>query len=123
MFEGLPSLLPSALMRLRHLALALLLPATLAAQQAPARGTVVLKAARLIDGTGAPAIQNGVVVVTDDHIVAVGPASSVSVPAGARTVDLGNATLLPGFIDAHTHVIGRTLGDPAGDDAAVRDVG
>ena len=85
-------------------------------------GTVVLKAARVIDGTGAAPIQNGVVVVTDDRIVAVGPASSVTIPSGARTVDLGNATLLPGFIDAHTHVIGRTLGDPAGDDAAVRDV-
>jgi imidazolonepropionase-like amidohydrolase len=67
-------------------------------------------------------VQNAVVVVTDDRIVAVGPAGSVSIPAGARTVDLGNTTLLPGFIDAHTHVIGRTLGDPAGDDAAVRDV-
>jgi len=108
------------------LALTLALP-TLVVAQAPTNpikgsGTVVLKAARVIDGTGAAPIQNGVVVVTDDHIVAVGPAASVTVPAGARTVDLGNATLLPGFIDAHTHVIGRTLGDPAGDDAAVRDV-
>jgi imidazolonepropionase-like amidohydrolase len=106
--------------------LALALP-TLAWAQAPTNpikgsGTVVLKAARVIDGTGAAPIQNGVVVVTDDRIVAVGPASSVTIPSGARTVDLGNATLLPGFIDAHTHVIGRTLGDPAGDDAAVRDV-
>jgi imidazolonepropionase-like amidohydrolase len=104
----------------------LCLPA-LAPAQAPTNplkgsGTVVLKAARVIDGTGAAPIQNGVVVVTDDRIVAVGTASSVSIPSGARTVDLGNATLLPGFIDAHTHVIGRTLGDPAGDDAAVRDV-
>jgi imidazolonepropionase-like amidohydrolase len=108
------------------LTLALCLP-TVALTQAPTNplkgsGTVVLKAARLIDGTGAAPIQNGVVVVTDDRIVAVGPASSVTIPSGARTVDLGNATLLPGFIDAHTHVIGRTLGDPAGDDAAVRDV-
>ena len=98
-----------------------------AAAQAPTNpikgtGTVVLKAARVIDGTGAAPIQNGVVVVTDDRIVAVGPAASVATPPGARTVDLGNATLLPGFIDAHTHVIGRTLGDPAGNDAAVRDV-
>jgi imidazolonepropionase-like amidohydrolase len=108
------------------LTLALCLP-TVALTQAPTNpikgsGTVVLKAARVIDGTGAAPIQNGVVVVTDDRIVAVGPASSVTIPNGARTVDLGNATLLPGFIDAHTHVIGRTLGDPAGDDAAVRDV-
>src|SRR6185503_17688033 len=95
--------------------LALAIPGLLAAQ-APTNpvkgtGTVVLKAARVIDGTGAAPIQNGVVVVTDDRIVAVGAAGAVSVPAGARTVDLGNATLLPGFIDAHTHVIGRTLGD------------
>ena len=105
---------------------ALALPAVVAAQTPtnPTRGTgtVVLKAARVIDGTGAAPIQNGAVVVTDDRIVSVGPAASVRVPAGARTVDLGNATLLPGFIDAHTHVIGRSLGDPAGDDAAVRDV-
>jgi imidazolonepropionase-like amidohydrolase len=75
----------------------------------------------VIDGTGAAPIQNGVVVVTDDKIVGVGREGSVTIPAGARTIDLGNATLLPGFIDAHTHIIGRTLGDPAGDDAAVRD--
>ena len=108
------------------LSVALAAPA-IALAQAPTNpvkgtGTVVLKAARVIDGTGAAPIQNGVVVVTDDRIVAVGAAGAVSIPAGARTVDLGNATLLPGFIDAHTHVIGRTLGDPAGDDAAVRDV-
>ena len=106
--------------------LALAVPTFLVAQ-APTiptkgSGTVVLKAARVIDGSGAAPIQNGVVVVTEDKIVAVGRVGSVSIPAGARTVDLGNATLLPGFIDAHTHVIGRTLGDPAGDEAAVRDV-
>jgi imidazolonepropionase-like amidohydrolase len=85
------------------------------------RGTVVLRAARLVDGTGAAPVSNGVVVVTDDRIVAVGREGSVSVPAGARTIDLGDATLLPGFIDAHTHIVGRVLGDPAKQDEAVRD--
>jgi imidazolonepropionase-like amidohydrolase len=109
-------------MRLRRFALAFaLLPATLSAQQAPAKGTIVLKAARLIDGTGAPAVQNGVVVVTDDKIVAVGAEGSVAIPSGARVIDLGDATLLPGFIDAHTHIIGRPLSDPRSDDANVRD--
>jgi imidazolonepropionase-like amidohydrolase len=109
-------------MRLRFLLAALLLPLSLAAQQAPAKGTVVLRAARLIDGSGAAPVQNGVVVVTDDRIVAVGASGSVSVPAGARVIDLGDATLLPGFIDAHTHIIGRPLSDPASDIAAVKDI-
>src|SRR5947209_3289800 len=64
-----------------------------------AKGVVVLKAARLIDGTGAPPISNAVIVVTDNKITAVGDARSVRVPAGARVIDLGDVTLLPGFID------------------------
>ncbi len=90
--------------------------------QAPVgKGTVVLKAARLIDGTGAPVINNAVVVVTDNTITAVGKAGSVNVPVNAKVVDLGDVTLMPGFIDAHTHLVGRVLGDPAGENAEVRD--
>ena len=85
------------------------------------KGTIVLKAAQIIDGTGADPIRNGVVVVTDDRITAVGPASRVTVPAGARVIDLGDATLMPGFIDAHTHIIGRVLGDPEGQNSQFRD--
>ena len=86
-----------------------------------AQQTTVLRAARMIDGTGAPTVSNAAIVVTDDHIVAVGPAATVAVPAGARVLDLGDVTLLPGFIDAHTHIIGRTLGDPLKDVAVVKD--
>ena len=90
--------------------------------QAPVgKGTVVLKAARLIDGTGAAAINNAVVVVTDNMITAVGAVGSVNIPANAKVIDLGDVTLMPGFIDAHTHLIGRVLGDPAGENAGVRD--
>jgi imidazolonepropionase-like amidohydrolase len=85
------------------------------------KGTVVLKAARLIDGTGAPAISNAVVVVTDNNIVAVGSGGAVTIPPDARVIDLGNVTLLPGFIDAHTHLVGRVLGDPEGDMAPAKD--
>ena len=85
------------------------------------KGTVVLKAAQIIDGTGAAPIKNGVIVVTDDKIVAIGPSSSVKIPEGAKIIDLGNATLLPGFIDAHTHIIGRVLGDPQKQDELTRD--
>ncbi|HEX5705469.1 MAG TPA: amidohydrolase family protein [Pyrinomonadaceae bacterium] len=90
-------------------------------QPTEGQGVVVLKAARLIDGTGAPAINNAIVIVTDNKITAVGDARSLRVPSGAKVIDLGNATLLPGFIDAHTHLIGRVLGDPDGENAAVRD--
>ena len=103
------------------LTLTLTLAAAVTAQEPSGSGTVVLRAARLIDGTGAAPIANGVVVVTDNRITAVGRAGSVAIPAGARTIDLGDATLLPGFIDTHVHIIGRPLSDPAGDNAAVRD--
>ena len=97
-------------------------PAARITPEAPVgKGTVVLKAARLIDGTGAAMINNAVVVVTDNMITAVGTAGSVRIPANAKMIDLGDATLMPGFIDAHTHLIGRVLGDPAGDSALVKD--
>ncbi|HMH85831.1 MAG TPA: amidohydrolase family protein, partial [Gemmatimonadaceae bacterium] len=89
--------------------------------QVIAQQTTVLRAARMIDGTGASTVSNAAVVITDDRIVAVGPASTVAIPAGARVLDLGDVTLLPGFIDAHTHLIGRTLGDPLADVAVVKD--
>src|SRR6266540_1718410 len=85
------------------------------------KGVLALRAARLIDGTGAAPINNAVVIVTDNKIIAVGDAKSVPIPAGAKVIDLGDVTLLPGFIDAHTHLIGRVLGDPEGDMALVRD--
>lgn len=85
------------------------------------KGTVVLKAARIVDGFGRQPIRNGVIVVTDDKIAAVGASGSVAIPAGARIIDLGDATLMPGFIDAHTHIIGRVLGDPDGQNSRVRD--
>ncbi|HXT18976.1 MAG TPA: amidohydrolase family protein [Gemmatimonadaceae bacterium] len=101
--------------------LALLAASTSPAQELKGSGTVVLHAARVIDGSGAAPIANGVVVVTDDKIVAVGRQGAVTIPAGARTIELGDATLLPGFIDAHTHIIGRELKDPESNDAPVRD--
>ena len=85
------------------------------------KGVVALRAARLIDGTGAAPITNAIVIVTDNKITAVGDANSVRIPAGAKVIDLGDVTLLPGFIDAHTHLIGRVLGDPEGENSDVRD--
>jgi imidazolonepropionase-like amidohydrolase len=85
------------------------------------KGVIALKAARLIDGTGAAPINNAVIIVTDNRITSVGAANSVRIPADAKVIDLGDVTLLPGFIDAHTHLVGRVLGDPEGDMSPVRD--
>jgi imidazolonepropionase-like amidohydrolase len=70
--------------------------------QSPANKTYVLKAARLFDGKSDAMVTPGLVVVTSGKIVAVG--ASANIPAGAEVIDLGDATLLPGFIDAHTHL-------------------
>ena len=64
--------------------------------------TVVLKAARLFDGKSKSLIPNGVVVVQGDKIVDVG--SNVAIPSDAKVIDLGDMTLSPGFMDAHTHL-------------------
>jgi imidazolonepropionase-like amidohydrolase len=67
-----------------------------------AEKSYVLKAARMFDGKSDAVVTPGVVVVTGGRIVGVG--SSATIPAGAEVIDLGDSTLLPGFIDAHTHL-------------------
>lgn len=85
------------------------------------KGIVALKASQIIDGTGAQPIKNGVIVVSDNKIIAIGTSANVKIPDGAKIIDLGNTTLLPGFIDAHTHLVGRVLGDPEGNNSRFRD--
>jgi imidazolonepropionase-like amidohydrolase len=71
--------------------------------------TTVLKAARMFDGKGDQVVAPGLVVITDGKITGVG--AGAAIPAGAEIIDLGDATLLPGFIDAHTHESGEASDD------------
>src|SRR5450756_344550 len=64
-------------------------------------GLIAVKAARLLDVRTGAYVSNAVVVVRGDHVESVG----TSVPPGAAVIDLGDRTLLPGLIDAHTHVL------------------
>ncbi len=73
----------------------------LPAEAPAAPETIVLKAAHVFDSTGTTLKDGASVVVRGDRIVSVGTGAA---PAGARVIDLGDATILPGFIDAHTHL-------------------
>src|SRR5437762_14289231 len=70
---------------------------------------IVLKAAHMFDGKSKALVQNGVVIVQANTIVDVG--SNIAVPDGAKVIDLGDATLSPGFMDAHTHLTLDFSGD------------
>ena len=80
-----------------------------AAAAGAADQTIVLKGARMFDGKSKALVQNGVVIVQADKIVDVG--SNLPVPAGAKVIDLGDVTLSPGFMDAHTHLTSDFSGD------------
>ena len=66
--------------------------------------TLVLDNVRIIDGTGAPPIEAGRLVIRDDRIVSVGRAGSDRPPADAEHLDLSGRTVLPGLIDLHFHI-------------------
>jgi imidazolonepropionase-like amidohydrolase len=107
--------LPQRLVPHLLLALALLVaPATPTRAAAPTAAAppprvVAIKAARLWDGKAERAVTPGLVVVRGDRIEAVG--GGAAVPAGAEVIDLGDATLLPGFLDAHVHLSGELSAD------------
>ncbi|HKE03466.1 MAG TPA: hypothetical protein VKE91_05380, partial [Blastocatellia bacterium] len=82
--------------------LALLASAT--AAQAPAQSAAIMaiKAGRLVDPETGTAIANQVILVEGEKITSVG--ANLTIPAGATVIDLSNLTVLPGLVDAHTHM-------------------
>jgi Tol biopolymer transport system component len=67
------------------------------------RGTVALRGARIITMKGDQVIQSGDIVITDNRIVGVGASGSVNIPKGAKVIDVGGKTIMPGFVDIHAH--------------------
>jgi len=80
-------------------------PASAAAKPAPK--VTYIRAGRLFDGTSDTTRENMVIVVQEERIQSIGPASSTKIPAGATVIDLSHATVLPGLIDCHTHLGSR----------------
>jgi imidazolonepropionase-like amidohydrolase len=70
----------------------------------PAPTTVAIRAGRLFDSVTGQMLTKQVVLVHGEKITEVGPEGKVTIPAGTRVIDLSQATVLPGFIDTHTHV-------------------
>src|SRR5690348_6671414 len=78
-------------------------------QTAEAQGErVAVRAARLIDGKSQTVVSNAIVLIENEKITAVG--SGLQIPADAKVIDLGDSTLLPGLIDAHTHLLSEMDG-------------
>ena len=72
---------------------------------------IALECRYLFDGTDGELVENGIVLVDGDRVAAAGPSGAVAVPPEAEVIELGEHTVLPGLIDAHTHLfqIGETL--------------
>jgi imidazolonepropionase-like amidohydrolase len=70
----------------------------------PPPGTIAVKAGRLFDSRNGQMLTRQVVLISGDRITEVGPEGQVRIPAGVQVVDLSRATVLPGLIDAHTHM-------------------
>ncbi|MGQ0764720.1 MAG: amidohydrolase family protein [Gemmatimonadota bacterium] len=87
----------------------------------PLQPTTVLRPAAVWDGLSDAPVAGSIVVVTGDRIVSMGPASRLSVPAGARIIDLPGLTLVPGLIDAHAHILLHPYNEASWDDQVLRE--
>jgi imidazolonepropionase-like amidohydrolase len=67
-------------------------------------GTTIVQCGTLFDGTGAAPVKDAVVVIDEGRISTVGPASRVPVPPGAAVADLRDRFVMPGLVDAHSHI-------------------
>ncbi len=107
---------------LLFLCVAVLLPA-IQGQQQPARTETIylLKPARVFDGESTQLHESWAVLVRGQKIVAAGPLSSLDVPRDAKVIDLPGLTLLPGLIEAHSHVLLHPYSETVWNDQVARE--
>ena len=103
------------------LCVALFLPGSQTQRATPAETIYLLKPAHVWDGESAQLHDDWVVVVRGEKIEAVGPAGSVNAPAGAKVIDLPNLTLMPGLIEAHSHVLLHPYSETVWNDQVARE--
>src|SRR5947207_10156838 len=101
------------------LCLAMVFPQT--QRSAPPETVYLLKPAHIFDGESAQLHDNWVVLVRGEKIEAVGPASDVKVPAEAKVIELPGMTLMPGLIDAHSHVMLHPYSETIWNDQVARE--
>lgn len=87
------------------------LPLAAGAGDSSAKPTLALVGGRVIDGYEGPPINDGVVLIAGERILAVGSRSDVAVPAGTPTIDTGGMSVLPGLADMHVHLMILGHGD------------
>jgi len=103
------------------LCLAVFLPAYPMQPAAPAETVYLLKPAHVFDGESAQVHDNWVVLVRGEKIEAVGPAGSITSPPGAKVIDLPGLTLMPGLIEAHSHVLLHPYSETVWNDQVARE--
>ncbi len=82
---------------------------------------ILLRPARVFDGVAAKPHEGWAVLVRGEKIEAAGPSGQIQPPAGVRTIDLPNCTLLPGLIDAHTHVLLHPYNEASWNDQVLKE--
>lgn len=93
--------------------------ASVSAQEPP--GSYVIRAERVFDGVTPTTHAGWAVLVRDGRIGAVGPATSIAVPADAEVIDLPGATLLPGLIEGHSHLLLHPYDETSWDDQVLKE--
>jgi imidazolonepropionase-like amidohydrolase len=79
-------------------------PLVVSSQNPAAAQITAVRAGRMFDPKSGTNLSNQVVLIRGDRITEVGPATRLQIPAGAKVIDLSNATVLPGLIDGHVHL-------------------